>query len=840
MNGGRSTSPSSFYAHKRVPPPLSIRTDVNRSNPSPRHPQSPNRNQNWQTQAGNEDSFRDWARRNDVAGRKDVSPAKSNHSYASTVYRSGPPGSTITTPGRLHAPSPLYYDYTEEFETEDLSERAREDALPPFQLEKTIHEDRPLSTGWDSLETLEVKGEQPRINPGRSIRSSVGELVIDSEGNSLRGSPAISLVPSPVDGQRVQSVASGAGDSLENLVRMYENETDNNEDSDADESPKRSFPLNNYQFPQLSIPTIAELPGDPQLMKSTSGPLPEFDLAGESLTDRSSDYSLSSNLPMNFPKPPTPLPPIPLLVDKAKVDRSGKEIHLNKKLPVKPPDEPSVIQDPEILAARATNPVNQIENKGERGPKHKRSASTQSGYRSSKFLSVDPGLEDLAQLVSTFEAAKARGEFGWSINGHQEPTRLARSNMHSGSNTQRTLKQHRSDSNLSNGYQEPMKPAREILQATTNIRTPMFAPKPISPARVAKLKTTVPHLMKALPALPRPDSIRAISPSSSLPRSIAEFPGFCFSPLLKSTSTPPVELDSQAVHELPAMPRQPPKLKIRLRRSELTTAPTTSETPRPWNLEESYPWSGEPVFKLGSAAGPQQPTNQLRKAPKFKLKVSRPSVSSFETIQVNRDAVEGRESLGLENPTDLFTPPSRQYGIHALFSKVSRHFSHTKKAGVAKSISMVNVNSGGQVHRTVGSSDRGSSLDLGVPQLQIPLSTGEARSFFSDDSSQIQESTSLRRRITNLRARLPTPYTSRTSTMATRSFDDIVYRQRSLRSANVLGRNDFRVEDEIVSRSEIVTTENHRQKLKNRLTGWLGRAKVLMTGYIRPRSHGTR
>lgn len=857
MNG-RSASPSSFHGHRRVQPPLSIRTDINRSNPSPRKPQTPARNQNWQHPASvYEDPSRDWSRRKDANCHRDVSPARSNCSYASTVnlYRSYPPGSTVTTPARAPPPSPLYYDYTEDFHTEEFSEPTRDDA-PPFHLEKTIHEDRPLSSGWDSLETLEVRGAQPRFNSANSIRSSAGELIVDFAAIEEETLPAIDHLPNgsdmPKPLRRHSDIIPDHGDSLENLVRMYENENANGESAD-EEAPARNFALRNQQTQQSISPMMAELPAEPVVSNASAELLAEFnDLMADNFTDRSSEYSLSSNLPRNFPKPPTPLPPLPLLVDKLKRNGSGSGFHLNKKLPIRPPDEYTFFPGIPDLTFRAATSVDHRVESDENKAKHRRSASTQSAhYRSSKCLSVDPALTDLAQLVSTFEAAKARGDFGWSINGHAQPIRKSTTcnDIQSGNdaqnqrNDQRTLKQHRSENNLSgqahkldrHGYQEPHKSSHAALQPTTNFSTPMYAPKPISPARVAKLKKTVPQLMKALPALPKHDSLRAISPPTVLPPVADDLP-FRFSPLVNPTPEP-AELDSspvQRVVELPAESRQPPKLKLRLRRTEPAVAPTSSETSRPWNLEESYPWSAEPTTQTGSGAQNQKPGRA--KVPRFKLKVSRPSVSSIETVQVNRNTAEVRESFGLENPRDLFTPPSRQHGIHALFSKVSRHFSNPKKTSTAgKSFSMENVASGEPRHNT-GSSDRGSSLDLGIPQLPFPISTHEARSFFSDDSSQIQGGHSLRRKFTNLRARLPSPYNSRPATMVTQSYDDIVYRQRSIRAAARLGTGEFNVANGNIT-SDKVYSEGHRQRLKFKVSHWLGRAKnLILTGYTKPRS----
>ena len=89
----------------------------------------------------------DWARRPGPAS-VNTSPARSTFSLPSTVnlYASAQPPSTATTPGKVLPPSPLYYDYTEDFEVEVYNEPATIDPSPLFQVDKTILEDRPMSS----------------------------------------------------------------------------------------------------------------------------------------------------------------------------------------------------------------------------------------------------------------------------------------------------------------------------------------------------------------------------------------------------------------------------------------------------------------------------------------------------------------------------------------------------------------------------------------------------------------------------------------------------------------------------------------------------------------------
>ncbi|KAH8602570.1 hypothetical protein B0O99DRAFT_498759, partial [Bisporella sp. PMI_857] len=143
----RTNSPSSLYAQKRyaIPPPL--RSNVNRSTPSLLS-QSPSsrRSPSPYTRQDEAVSTPDWSHRN-MPASINSSPARSILSLASTInlYHTASAVSTATTPGKLHPPSPLYYDYTEDFDVDDYNPPPVLEPPPQFRIERTIPEDRPLS-----------------------------------------------------------------------------------------------------------------------------------------------------------------------------------------------------------------------------------------------------------------------------------------------------------------------------------------------------------------------------------------------------------------------------------------------------------------------------------------------------------------------------------------------------------------------------------------------------------------------------------------------------------------------------------------------------------------------
>ena len=75
-----------------------------------------------------------------------------------------PPISITTTPGKIPPPSPLYYDYTEEFDIDDYNQSEPLEPPPQFRVGKTIPEDRPLSSAWTPSDGSGTKEQKPIFN----------------------------------------------------------------------------------------------------------------------------------------------------------------------------------------------------------------------------------------------------------------------------------------------------------------------------------------------------------------------------------------------------------------------------------------------------------------------------------------------------------------------------------------------------------------------------------------------------------------------------------------------------------------------------------------------------
>lgn len=412
--------------------------------------------------------------------------------------------------------------------------------------------------------------------------------------------------------------------------------------------------------------------------------------------------------------------------------------------------------------------------------------------------------------------------------------------------------------------------------------SPMLAPKPISPARQLKLKNSVPQLMKALPPLPPEPPSRPGSPTGQPEFEDVELP--CkFSPLERSLRSSPVQVlpevpakvvspksaqkmendreeeskmaevvaTTNAAEEIISLPRDfesslpPPRMKLKIK-STGSQRPTSPPDSRPWNLAENYPWSSQtPSVRLPSIIpDPQAP---IPKPPRFKLKVTRASNSTQGTVRVNRESGESKPLAGLHlrNPKDLFTPST---GIDNIFRQVSRHL-HSRKASMASSHADQNdTNLPSSSISNSTSTAHPPTADPKTPQLPSvsanQVSKSEARSVFSDDSSNAHgnHSLRLRGRLSNLRARIAAPYANRAGTQ---SHDDITWRDRhgaeapihpASRSIPDLHSNRKSTDSVRPMRRWVEKARRQKLKAKVHVQGWLKDAKSAIVTRVRTRS----
>jgi hypothetical protein len=239
------------------------------------------------------------------------------------------------------------------------------------------------------------------------------------------------------------------------------------------------------------------------------------------------------------------------------------------------------------------------------------------------------------------------------------------------------------------------------------------------------------------------------------------------------------------------------------------------------------------------------------KPPKFRLKITRASNSTPGTVRVNRGSADSKPlaALHLQDPRDLFTSSS---GIDNMFSKVNRRL-HTARSSSNSSHPQIEVN---QPSILAPISDQFSDnwpprVDLNIPQPSTgaanPTSPSGAQSFFSEDSSHIYGKRSLRKRLSNLRARVAMPYASKSLANfydGTHSYNDINWRNKhceqhptlsAARSAHNLDTARASPED---SRIRRLTNRVHAWKLRDRVSGWIKDAKSVIVSRTKPGSVG--
>ena len=371
--------------------------------------------------------------------------------------------------------------------------------------------------------------------------------------------------------------------------------------------------------------------------------------------------------------------------------------------------------------------------------------------------------------------------------------------------------------------------------------SPLLAPKAVSPARVLRLKNSVPQLMKALPSVPRDSTFKSSSlqrpsphqlPSTSPPKDLEH--------MKTSAEIEQIQIEATIIPKLPSQQDlddiidleqtfSPPKLRIksRLFYSQRSHSPANS---RPWNLDESYTWYGQqPTIRLSSLRSMIPGT---QRGPKFKLRVTRASTSPSGTIRINPEA---KSSIDLRSPKDLFTSSSNLSGI---FRQVGRQFSSRKSSAVPGT----NPGNGTQAPFMVLSSTQvngnhghnpGLLGPLSCPTAACPTSSIEVRSFFSADSSQIRGHNSLRKRISNLRARIPNPYTSRSPAHLN---DSEAWRGHITPYAPAMGRSRTNVNSEQEDEFGMPIPSFRHQKLGSKVSGWFKDAGLAMRRRVKLRN----
>ncbi|KAF7881399.1 hypothetical protein EAF00_011768 [Botryotinia globosa] len=887
------SSPASLYAQRRVPPPLSLRPDANRSTPSLLSQPSPRRRTpSPNLRQRNGPAGPDWQRRNGPPSIN-TSPARSTLSLSSTA-NFAPPSLSQSATNTPAKPSPLYYDYTEDFEVE-TQDRSNLEPPPQFQLQRTIHEDRPLSSALRPLANSLPSRLNGNNNHHHLRASSSASTIIR---HPMRKNSAESGSGIPNNGGHVRAALSICAKDCENSAPS---------ESVLDDASSLDISSLGANAQELSsrVSRAFGLHPSPQFEVTITSSYEEVEVKQTELALREvNDMIPKSGLQPRSSSLPTANIAGLLEASTSIIEpqQTSEEDDVGEGIICTPGKQSreGILDSRELQQA--------VEDTDECNGSSKFNSVRTSKVRSSGFSTIGNALDELADLIATDDAGRSNtsdNEYtGLRRTPMMSPT-LPRDSYFDPPSVHRTSpllslvkKSEQScaqimatDGSIEDGLQvhegriekgklpDYRPPEFQSLgdQAPSKImprsESPMLAPKPISPARELKLKNSVPQLMKSLPKIPD-SSIRGLAVPGRPALADADMP--CHLPELSprnkfgtieedAVSSSPIDLPktgssiekeklkksteqaqfiSSAVQKQKIDPSReshgprssPMKLKLKVRNS--VAEKTSSSDLRARKHEETFSWASSQDNNLPPISQEEQ-SGDFKPA-KLKLKLTRATGSEASgTVRVNNasgDQSRSSNDLHISCPKDLFTPSS---GIDNIFRQVSKHL-HSRRPSANSD------QQSGDVIEMVPSQpslNLSSRLNLGVPHADrsgnLPSPT-DARSFFSDDSSHRNGGHGLRKRISNFRARVGVPYVARNGSY---SCDDIVWRdqpggvgQSPLAAKSVADLNAARAS--FIDSPNPRRTEHrlHGHRLRAKVTEWFRGARAAISARVKSRS----
>ncbi|KAI9722650.1 MAG: hypothetical protein M1812_001581 [Candelaria pacifica] len=267
--------------------------------------------------------------------------------------------------------------------------------------------------------------------------------------------------------------------------------------------------------------------------------------------------------------------------------------------------------------------------------------------------------------------------------------------------------------------------------------------------------SSFPQLSKDLPLFPRQSSL--VAPAPLVPTVQSQSP-------LSTTWSPPtsnsdlvVEGTNSAIDEssvgLEGSKGQAIKQKFKVKRRSIRP-PSRASSPesRPWNDDESYPWTDIPPDIEMRLPPPPPPAlhrdRHISKPPLFKVRARKSSAATDATVKINRAAAAPHSDRPLSAPTDLFMGGTKGHSTQRLFGHLGRRFGYGGHLDNERNGDLVNDSA-----TEDGITHLAPSINLAIPS--PTLNPAEVRSFFSDDSSLVRHRGSVRQRFSQFRSRLP-------------------------------------------------------------------------------------
>ena len=897
------------------PPPLSIRTDLNRSTPGLNGQPSPRQNKLQAPAGPGSTGRRSPAQPGNVppsplqrefnAGRSPSVGHKSPAPLNQAAQVSAPsPSRSVTSnghviPNRLRSrasssatadkvpASPLYYDYTESFYPEDeVAISPAEDyytnpPAPAFMVDRTIHEDRELSSDWSYLAMTDLRGRGFLASEGLNLMTEEGAVIPDSQPLDL--SYAGVAKTSPLKSVQVQPAytASNRRGSAENSMTARVLRADESNGSarwnGAGYGSAEPTPLEEIGDPNEDISFVdPKAAYSPSKIRAIPGAWPPTANSGVGSVHGESN---------SFPFPLTESASNQATSQKAS-QRSASERKEN------PQQQGILLQSSSAPSFRATVPSDDRKFSPETvGLAISTAEVTEVTDSHDEPEDVFPVADEELQQYQSRRVAQtdfpltrhdsyqADGALEidprFKLSKYKSDSDLAAPRFGIRENNRYTIDGPRGAHHLT--HPGPRNP-REFCFSRSS--SEIMSPIPISPARELRVKNSIPQFMKTLPPLPlrQPvtDRISLTDPrksSSKRPPPLKLDPSILMNgstlPSLANVShptTPTLDTSSIAkgspkVQKQFANSSQPflSRWRLKARSPAIIPKPSPPAT-RPWNLAESYPWDeAAPAVDLTALA----PKRSGLFNPKLKLKMMKSSESlGLGTVRINREAAQEHKQVPtLGAPKDLFSSPSS--GLTNIFRQVSHHLSgesanatnppphpevllaaeeakakwnHKVTKSASKSTMTLKDKASFSLTRNMQQSkseNNGSGAKLVqtvsrefrvATNIVRPTEHGSLR----HEGSQQELHDSIRKK---LRARLPMSH----SRAQSRKSEDMISRPKTAASSAPLimaqfdGANDERAPVAEVKRSK---------RLKKKVSSWFKGAKATVLGCVRHK-HGT-
>ena len=193
-------------------------------------------------------------------------------------------------------------------------------------------------------------------------------------------------------------------------------------------------------------------------------------------------------------------------------------------------------------------------------------------------------------------------------------------------------------------------------------------------------------------------------------------------------------LAAKEMEELPPIPPVPP-LKFKLKGMKSRKSTSSLADGRPWNQDESYPWTSDPQeLGIKMPRNPREELQDKRRLSKFKLRAPKRSGSTSDTVKITKSASSSTPLRRFSGANDLFRGPLQRYSKQ-LTGKPSRN----KRASVHSKF----------VESFVSPPPNVPSLTLVSPSSELSI---EVKDFFDDKGSQAYSKSSLRKKLSGLKS----------------------------------------------------------------------------------------